>query len=111
MTQTFSASDVRRALGLRSTWMTIGVLSLSRPVGEIAAGRLADDQRQGDPGAEARFSSSVRHRVAAWQAGPALSVQQDGSFSVSVAPSATTLYRLSAGTIKSAVLRVVVSGV
>ena len=46
-----------------------------------------------------------------WQAGPALSIQPDGSFTLSVAPSATTLYRLSAGTIKSAVLRVVVSGV
>ena len=46
-----------------------------------------------------------------WQAGPALSIQPDGSFSLSVAPTATTLYRLSAGTIKSAVLRVAVSGV
>jgi hypothetical protein len=46
-----------------------------------------------------------------WQAGPALSVQPDGSFSVSVAPTVTTLYRLSAGTIRSAVLRVVVSSV
>jgi hypothetical protein len=45
----------------------------------------------------------------AWEPGPALSLQPDGTFSLSVAPSETTLYRLSAGTIKSAVLRVAVA--
>jgi stage II sporulation protein D len=107
---TVPASDVRRALGLRSTWMSVGVLSLSRPVGEIAPGGSQTitgraTQVQG-PVIEQRPASGGM-----WQAGPPLSVQQDGSFSLSVAPAATTLYRLSAGTIKSAVLRVVVSGV
>ena len=50
---TLPASDVRRALGLRSTWMSVGVLSLSRPVGVLAPDRIGDDQRQGDQGAEA----------------------------------------------------------
>jgi stage II sporulation protein D len=104
------ASDVRRALGLRSTWMRIGVLSLSRPVGVIPAGGS-----QTITGRATEVQSPVLEQRPAtggtWQAGPALSVQPDGSFSVSVAPAATTMYRLSAGTIKSAVLRVAVAGV
>jgi hypothetical protein len=107
---TMAASDVRRALGLRSTWMSVGMLSLSRPVGEIAPGGSLTitgraTQVQG-PVLEQRVASG-----GAWEAGPALSIQPDGTFSLSVAPAATTLYRLSTGTIKSAVLRVVVSGV
>jgi len=107
---TMPASDVRRALGLRSTWMRIGVLSLSRPVGVIPAGGS-----QTITGRATEVQSPVLEQRPAtggtWQAGPALSVQPDGSFSVSVAPAATTMYRLSAGTIKSAVLRVAVAGV
>jgi stage II sporulation protein D len=107
---TVSASDLRRALGLRSTWMSVGVLSLSRPVGEIAPGEAQTITGRAtqvqSPALEQRPASGGE-----WQAGPAFSVEPDGSFSVSVAPTATTLYRLSAGTIKSAVLRVVVSAV
>ena len=107
---TVPASDVRRALGLRSTWMSVGVLSLARPVGEIPTGGT-----QTITGRATQVQSPVLEQRPAsggsWQAGPALSVQPDGSFSVSVAPAATMLYRLSAGPIKSAVLRVVVSGV
>jgi stage II sporulation protein D len=107
---TVSASDVRRALSLRSTWLSVGELSLSRPVGQIPPGAP-----QTITGKATQVQSPVlEQRVAsggAWQAGPALSVQPDGSFSVSVSPTETMLYRLSAGTIKSAVLRVVVAGV
>ena len=43
--------DVRRALGLRSTWLTkIGVLSLSRPAGAVAAGTAGHAQRPGRAG-------------------------------------------------------------
>jgi stage II sporulation protein D len=107
---TVSAADVRRALRLRSTWMSIGVLSLSRPGGEIAPGTgqtiTGKATQVQNPVLEQRPASG-----GVWQAGPALSLEPDGSFSVSVAPTATTLYRLSAGTIRSAVLRVAVSGV
>jgi SpoIID/LytB domain protein len=105
-----AASDIRRVFGLRSTWMSVGVLSLSRPAGEIAPGIT-----QTITGKATQVQAPVlEQRPAAggvWRAGPALSVQPDGSFSVSVAPTVTTLYRLSAGTIRSAVLRVVVSSV
>jgi hypothetical protein len=45
----------------------------------------------------------------AWQPGPSLSMQPDGTFSVDVAPTETMQYRLSSGTIKSGVLQVVVA--
>jgi SpoIID/LytB domain protein len=102
------ASDVRRALGLRSTWMSVGVLSLSRPVGVLApeasvtiSGKAT---RVPKPALEQRpFAGG------AWQPGPSLSMQSDGTFSVDVAPTETMQYRLSSGTIKSAVLQVVVA--
>jgi stage II sporulation protein D len=107
---TMTASDVRRALGLRSTWMSVGVLSLARPVGELAAGGSLTIT-----GRATQVQGAVLEQRPAsggtWQPGPALSIEPDGTFSLSVAPTATTMYRLSAGTIKSAVLRVVVSGV
>ena len=45
----------------------------------------------------------------AWEAGPAIDLQPDGTFSFAVAPSATTQYRLAAGTVKGAVLTVAVA--
>src|SRR4030095_11587011 len=82
---TMSASDVRRALGLRSTWMSVGVLSLSRPLGETARGGSLTIT-----GRATQVHSPVLEQRAAsggtWQAGPALSIQPDGTFSLSVAP-------------------------
>ena len=104
---TMSASEVRRALGLRSTWMTIGVLALSRPGGDVAPGSSVTISGK----ATGAQSATLEQRAATggtWQPGPALSLQSDGTFSVAVAPSAPTLYRLSAGTIKSAALKVAV---
>jgi hypothetical protein len=40
-----------------------------------------------------------------WQPGPAMTLAPDGSFSVSVVPEVTTLYRLVAAKVMSAVLR------
>jgi stage II sporulation protein D len=105
--ETLSAADVRRALGLRSTWMTVGVLSLSRPPGKV------------QPGTTVRLSGRVEHlddpfleqRVgdSAWQPAAELEFQPDGSFTVDVAPTSTTQFRLAAGDIRSGALRVVVS--
>jgi stage II sporulation protein D len=105
---TLPASDVRRALGLRSTWMSVGVLSLSRPVGVLApeasvtiSGRATKVQK---PVLEQRPAVG-----GTWQAGPSLTLQPDGTFSIDVAPTQTTQYRLSSGTVKSGVLQVVVA--
>ena len=105
---TVASGEVRRALGLRSTWLTkIGVLSLSRPGGIVPAGTAVTLS-----GRVAQVDAPVleqREGTGAWQPGPGLTLQPDGTFSLAVTPSATTQYRLSAGTIKSAILRVVVA--
>jgi stage II sporulation protein D len=105
---TLSASEIRSALGLRSNWMTVGTLALSRPVGEVqptASVTLTGKASQvKDPVLEQRDTAGGD-----WQPGPALTLETDGTFSIDVAPEATTLYRLSAGTIKGAVLRVPVA--
>jgi stage II sporulation protein D len=106
---TVPASDVRRALGLRSTWMTVGLLSLSRPLGVVPEGSSVTIS-----GKATQVQNPVLEQRSAaggdWQTGPALSLQPDGSFSVDVWPTGTMLYRLSAGTTKSAALRVPVAG-
>jgi stage II sporulation protein D len=105
---TLPASDVRRALGLRSTWMSVGVLSLSRPAGALApeasvtiSGRATKVQK---PLLEQRPGAG-----GTWQSGPGLSLRPDGTFSVDVAPAQTMQYRLSSGTVKSGVLQVAVA--
>jgi stage II sporulation protein D len=101
------AADVRRALGLRSTWMKVGVLSLSRPAGPVAPGTTVTVtgrvEQVAHPVLEQRLAGSD------WQAGPPLTLARDGSFSVSVVPTATTELRLVAGAVRGHVLRVAVA--
>jgi stage II sporulation protein D len=104
---TVAAGEVRRDLGLRSTWIRVGVLSLSRPVGPVAAGAsvtLTGRIEQVD-------GAVLEQRTVGgdWQAGPSFTVQPDGTFSLATAVSAATQFRLSAGTVKSAILQVVVA--
>ena len=105
---TMTASALRGALNLRSTWLSVGVLALSRPVGEVQPAASVTITGKAvqvkNPVLEQRDATGGD-----WQPGPAITVGTDGTFSVDVAPEATTLYRLSAGTIKSAVLRVPVA--
>jgi len=101
------AGVLRRALGLRSTWIRVGVLSLSRSAGPVAAGSPVT--LFGRVELLKGVTLEQRSPGAAWQAGPAITVTPDNSFSISVTPSSTTEYRLAAGTTKGAALRVVVS--
>ena len=72
---TLAAGIVRRALGLRSTWITVGVLSLSRPVGDVPPGTTVMLTGR----AAHVTGASLEQRVPGsdWQVGPALSVQPD----------------------------------
>jgi stage II sporulation protein D len=101
------AGVLRRSLGLRSTWIRVGVLSLSRSAGPVAAGSPVT--LFGRVQLLKGVTLEQRSPGGAWQAGPAITVAPDSSFSISVTPAATTEYRLAAGTTKGAVLRVVVS--
>jgi SpoIID/LytB domain protein len=98
--------DIRRALGLRSGWIRVGVLLLSRMPGPVVSGTPVTLSGR------AEFVKGVtleqRAPGASWQAGPTLTIGSDSSFSVAVTPATTTEYRLAAGTAKGAPLRVVV---
>jgi stage II sporulation protein D len=101
------ASFVRGQLGLRSTWWSgVGVLTLARPAGVAVAGASLEltglvTGVAGPVTIEQRTPDTTD-----WQPGPALTLAPDGSFSVSVVLQGTTLYRLVAAKVTSAVLRV-----
>src|SRR5439155_655664 len=86
-----TASAVRTALGLRSTWFTVGWLALSAP---------AEPVPYGGPGTltgtvRGVGSVTLEQRLAggAWQTVAPITPGGDGSFTISVRPSTTTQYR------------------
>jgi hypothetical protein len=98
--------ELRRALSLRSAWIRVGVLMLSRPAGPVAPG--ATVTLSGRTELVKGVTLEQRTPGGVWQAGRALTVQPDSSFSIAVAPSSTTEYRLAVGATKGAALRVIV---
>ncbi|HEU5490649.1 MAG TPA: SpoIID/LytB domain-containing protein [Gaiellaceae bacterium] len=93
--ETVPASLVRTALGLRSTWITVGVIRLDRPsVGTVTLG------------SSARMSGIVRFlgtpRLASspdgvtWSAGSDVTFDKNGIVTADVAPERTMRYRLEA---------------
>jgi stage II sporulation protein D len=100
------AADVRRELGLRSTWFRIGVLQLASPAKPLpygAAGRLTGIARGvGRPVLE-------QQTAAGWRTIASVRPQADGTFSATVRPIATGGYRLNTGPARTAVTRVSVA--
>jgi stage II sporulation protein D len=96
---------VRSALGLRSSWFTVGWLALTRPPAPLVRGK---------PGslsgiARGIANVSLEEKVAGtWQTVSSVVPGADGSFSVAIRPFATTQYRLAAPGIRTAVVRVAV---
>jgi SpoIID/LytB domain protein len=94
-TTSVPASLVRTALGLRSTWVTVGVLRLDRPKGTV------------ESGATLRIGGVARNVVApqlqsspngkTWTAVGPLQRAADGTFITTVTPMRTTSYRIEAG--------------
>jgi stage II sporulation protein D len=88
------ASDVRRELGLRSTWFRVGVLALPLPAKPHVFGgttKLTGTAR----GVEGvRLEQLV---PSGWRVFANPKTGGDGTFSVAVRPSASVRYRLSAG--------------
>ncbi|HET8652531.1 MAG TPA: SpoIID/LytB domain-containing protein [Gaiellaceae bacterium] len=96
------AADVRRELGLRSTWFRFGVLALSQPARPHVFGgttRLTGTAR-GVRGVKLEHFGPTGWRVVASpRAAP------DGTFSVAVRPTATARYRLSVGSARTPAIR------
>jgi stage II sporulation protein D len=104
--RTVTGAAVRDALGLRSTWFRLGLLSLTAQTKTVAygsTGRLVG---------VARGTSSVtleeRPYGGSWRSAGRVNVA-DGAVSVTVHPRSTTDYRLQSGGFRSGVVRVSVS--
>jgi stage II sporulation protein D len=104
--RTVSGSSVRATLGLRSTWFTIGTLSLTPPSGAVPFGtevRLLGNAR-GLP----RVTLEARPYGGQWKALAALKAR-GGQVAATLAPKVTTDYRLSAPGVRSGVVRLTVA--
>jgi stage II sporulation protein D len=103
-TTTASGPQVRLALGLRSAWFSVGWLSLTRPAEGVTYGgttTLTGTARGvGAVSLEAKLPAGV------WQPVSAVAPDASGVFSIVVKPDATTQYRLAAGDVRAAVVKV-----
>ena len=99
-------NDLRTRVGLRSTWVSVGVLSLSGPPQAVLYG-----QRARLSGVARGLGSAVvqEWKGSAWQPLGALAASTSGSVSVVVRPTATTQYRLATGKVAAPPVRVPVA--
>jgi stage II sporulation protein D len=99
-------ADFRRVLDLRSTWFRIGVLALplpSKPLAYGAAGKLTGTAR----GINRPVLEQLKGTV--WTAVAPVQGQPNGSFAMTVRPTATTRYRLASGVARTAPTAVTVA--
>ena len=100
------AGDLRRRLGLRSTWFSVGVLSLSAPTITVTYGSRA--RLTGT--ARGMSEATLEQRTGGgWEQVGAVSAGKAGAVSVVVKPAATTQYRLTSGKVVAAAVRVPVA--
>ncbi|HEX6700131.1 MAG TPA: SpoIID/LytB domain-containing protein [Gaiellaceae bacterium] len=107
---TTEAAKVRRALGLRSTWFTVGVVGLSAPAapGSIVFGAAA--QLTGI--ARNATGAAVEQRPAGssvWAPLAAIPAPKDGAFAFTVKPKITTSYRVAMGAARTQPVRLPVA--
>jgi stage II sporulation protein D len=99
-----SGSRLRSALGLRSTWFTVSLLSLTPPPAAVVYGSTATLQ-----GVVRGVSAPLleqRSGSVFWAPGPALQPSAGGEFSLVVRPLRRTDYRLGSGTTRGGIARV-----
>ena len=99
---TVSGADVRRALGLRSTWFRIGLLSLTPPTAPATYNLPA--ALTGVARGMGTVSLEQRVRAGAWQTVGRVTPARDGTVTVSTRPRETAEYRLASGKAKSGVV-------
>jgi stage II sporulation protein D len=99
-------ADLRRRLGLRSTWFSVGVLSLSPPALPVVYGSRA--RLTGTARGVAQAVLQLRAGTE-WQAVGSVKPGKEGSLSVVVKPTITTQYRLASGKVAAAAVRVPVA--
>jgi 5-hydroxyisourate hydrolase-like protein (transthyretin family) len=99
-------ADLRRRLGLRSTWFSVGVLSLTAPPQPIVFGG-----RGKLTGVARGLTETVLQRLDgdSWTAVATVEADQDGGVTALVKPTVTTRYRLSSGKVTAESVRVPVA--
>lgn len=101
------ATELRRTIGLRSTWFQLGALALDPVAKPLVYGSRTSltGLARGLPGVtlEQRAGSTL------WEPGGPVAAGADGRFAVPVKPEASTEYRLVSGTVRSARVRLAVA--
>jgi stage II sporulation protein D len=97
-------TDVRQALGLRSTWFNIGTLALAHPPKAAVFGSKFG--LKGVARGLGKVTLEERPAGGSWRA---LRSVSGSDFTTPVRPQVTTYYRLTAGDARSGVIRVVVA--
>src|SRR6266545_2198436 len=104
---TVTGPDLRRALGLRSTWFRIGVLSLAPPAAPVTFG--ARVSLTGIARNLPSVTLEQRQSGSAWRQAGAVSAQPDGTVKVAARLRGPTDYRLASGSARSRVAHVAVA--
>src|SRR5919201_1910879 len=104
--RTLTGAAVRRALGLRSTWFQIGMLSLTPPAAPVVFGSKA--ALAGLARGLSRVTLESRPYGGQWKALAPL-VPKNGRVAATLAPKTSTDYRLSSGDIRSGAVRLSVA--
>ena len=101
-----NGATVRTRLGVRSTWFTVGVLSLSAPSAAVTYGSRAQlsGVARGLKGAMLQQLDGT-----SWQDVGAVKAAKDGSVTLSIKPPVTTRYRLATGKVSAPPIRVPVA--
>jgi stage II sporulation protein D len=101
--QTVPATTLRSAIGLRSTWFTVGVMSLSAPVPSAPVAYGSPLTLIGTVRGVSGVTLEQRPLGGAWQSiGPVAS----GALKLTQKPAITTDYRLATGTAAAAFVRI-----
>jgi stage II sporulation protein D len=104
--RTISGSDARRALGMRSTWFRIGMLSLTPPAAPVVFGAQA--RLAGLARGVGKVTLEARPYGGQWKPLAALT-SRSGQVTATLSPKVSTDYRLSTGAIRSGVVRLSVA--
>lgn len=103
----FSGTDLRRALRLRSTWFDVGLLAIDPPPPPVVYGSQV--RLTGIARGVSGVSLEQRPTLSTWQPVGQVVPEQDGTFATVVSPLVTTYYRLTAGLLAGATIRVPVA--
>jgi stage II sporulation protein D len=107
---TATGAAVRKALGLRSTWFDVGVVSLSLPASSAPVVYGGRAKLTGFARAVSSVGMESRATTAkTWTSGGRVKPAADGTFTASVKPAVSTWYRLAVGTLRTAQVRVAVA--